>query len=84
MGTHNISSKDILPSRKYLVKKALPHPNFDEFEALNDIGLLFLEEEVVISDSIQAGCLPNYNIRLYPTNVNVDSWIAGLYMFLKN
>ncbi len=48
------------------VIEAISHPNYDEQNTLNDIGILKLEREVVLNDFIQVACLPVLKSDSYP------------------
>ncbi|CAF0829866.1 unnamed protein product [Brachionus calyciflorus] len=51
------------------------HPEYNASSNLNDIGIIKLEKEVDLTNSIQISCLPMS--EKYPTRVDIDAWIAG-------
>ena len=52
--------------------------------ALNDIGLLILDQNVTLNEKIQIACIPQSSSNTYPGN-NLDGWIVGwgLIVYLK-
>jgi len=55
---------------------AFAHPNYDEYNTLNDIGILKLASPVELSSFIQVACLPVLKSSSYPS-VNRPSYAAG-------
>lgn len=51
--------------------------NFDEKQYLNDIAILKLTNEVVLSNKIQVACLPDPSQSIYPNQVGTKVYAAG-------
>ena len=49
-----------------LILSILKHEYYEEITYLNDIAVLILEEDVVLSRTVQLACLPKYS-ETYPT-----------------
>ena len=64
------------PSRTISVKKAIPHPNFNPDNFMNDIALFILETDVELDSLVQVACLPNRMNEFYPESVNISAWIG--------
>ncbi len=74
-GAHNASASRTKHARSYRSKLAVAHEKYDINETLNDIALIFLEEEVTLNDRVQVACLPNSEARNELTNT--QAFIAG-------
>ncbi|CAF0860141.1 unnamed protein product [Brachionus calyciflorus] len=72
---HNLSK--VTSSQVYSIKEIIAHENYDESTILNDIAILKLDKEVELNERIQLACLPNYSLELYPSDVNIKSWVQG-------
>lgn len=78
LGTFSLSKKDSLPSKKYSVERIKIHENYDASNAyFNDIALLKLKNEAELSIYVQVACIPTLDQEDYPTEVYLDSFIAG-------
>ena len=53
------------------------HVNFDERQYLNDIAILKLTNEVVLSSKIQVACLPDPSQSIFPNQVGTKVYAAG-------
>ncbi|CAF1023716.1 unnamed protein product [Brachionus calyciflorus] len=62
---------------KVNIEKFIMHPDYSEENRLNDIAILRLKSNVEYSNRIQPACLPNSQIKNYPTKTNIPVWAGG-------
>ena len=55
----------------------LKHPEYDDRNSLNDIGILKLDGEVVLNSKIQLACLPDPAKPGYPTQTGTTVYAIG-------
>ena len=58
-GSHNINT--VAPFEKnYTIKSVTVHENYDPNSLLNDIALIYTNEEIIYNDHTKPICLPNH------------------------
>ncbi|RNA02524.1 serine protease easter-like [Brachionus plicatilis] len=72
-GIHDIKEKSI-PLEVFSFTQ---HPNYDEQEYLNDIGVIRLKDELAFSTTIQPSCLPIKRELDNPSLGNLNAWTLG-------
>lgn len=77
LGLHDKTKINQPPSIQVSVKKVYRHENYDQNSKLNDIAIIKLSKDVELNHNIQISCLPNPDIKVYPTEVNISSYAVG-------